>query len=301
MDRQAGDLTAEQRREDFFFDLNGYRILRGAVDADDVRAINQWIDEHPASSADAARFEKGEHGRWIGNVEVQSYMKEDGVNYQNIIEGGPVFEKMIDNPSWIDDIRRYIGPGLGGNNVSLNENLVNCRSQGGFIGMHSGGHLPFFTTLFRHRTGDWMLGQVNIIVALTTIGPGDGCTTVVPGSHHSHVPHPHYSDAGADEHKVINYSGPATDAENMMEVHLEAGDALMFTDGLVHGSSARKNPGQRRTMLYRYCPAWVSTRWNYLASPELIGRLTEARRQIVQPVKPRVTPAWARAAAGQRA
>jgi hypothetical protein len=289
-----------QQKEDYLFDLNGCRVIHQAVSTNDLREINAWIDEHPATAADAAVFERGEQGTWIGNVEVQSYMKEDGVNYQNIIEGGPVFERMIDHPSWIEDVRRYIGAGLGGNNISLNENLINCRGQGGYIGMHSGGHLPFFTTLFRHHTGAWMVGQINIIVALTDIGPGDGCTTLVPGSHRSHIPHPHYNDAGADANKVVNYSGPATDAENMVEMHLKAGDALMFTDGLVHGSSARKKPGYRRTMLHRYCPAWVSTRWNYLASPELISRLTESRRQIVQPVKPRMTPGWAKTFAPER-
>jgi hypothetical protein len=286
----------DQARKDYLFDLQGFRVITGAVSAADVKAVNHWVDGHPATAADAASFEKGEQGKWIGNVEVQSYMKEDGVNYQNVIEGGAVFESLIDHPAWIDDIRRYIGPGLGGNNLSLNENLVNCRGRGGYIGMHSGGHLPFFTTLFRHHTGAWMVGQINIIVALNDIGPGDGCTVVVPGSHRSHIPHPHYDDEGADEHKVVNYSGPATDAENMVELHLAAGDALMFTDGCVHGSSARKNPGERRILLYRYCPAWVSTRWNYLASPELLSRLTEARRLIVQPVKPRLTPGWAHAA-----
>jgi len=135
-------LSTEEQRQDYLFDLNGYRVLRHAVRAEDLREVNGWIEANPASAADAARFEKGEQGKWIGNVEVQSYMKEDGVNYQNIIEGGAVFERMIDNPSWIDDIRRYIGPGLGGNNLSLNENLINCRATGGYIGMHAGGHRP---------------------------------------------------------------------------------------------------------------------------------------------------------------
>jgi hypothetical protein len=72
--------TPEQDREDYFFELRGYRILRKAVNPDELAAVNRWIDEHPASMADAAIFETGGKGRWIGNVEVQSYMKEDGVN-----------------------------------------------------------------------------------------------------------------------------------------------------------------------------------------------------------------------------
>ena len=35
--------------------------------------------------------------RWIGHVELHSYGKDDGVNFQNIIEGAPVFERLIDH------------------------------------------------------------------------------------------------------------------------------------------------------------------------------------------------------------
>jgi ectoine hydroxylase-related dioxygenase (phytanoyl-CoA dioxygenase family) len=164
------------------------------------------------------------------------------------------------------------------------------RATGGYIGLHSGGHLAGFGSYFRHHTGAWMTGQANILMALTDIGPGDGCTVVVPGSHRSNLVHPHYNAEGADPNKIVNYTGPAAEADGVVEVHLKAGDALLFTDGLAHGSSARRNPGQRRTLLYRYCAAWIMPRWNYIASPELVSRLTEARRKIVQPTPPRLTP-----------
>ena len=67
-------MVSVQQRQDYLFDLNGYRIIERAVEPDDVRAINGWIDDHPASAADAAFFERGERGKWIGNVEVQSYL-----------------------------------------------------------------------------------------------------------------------------------------------------------------------------------------------------------------------------------
>ena len=32
------------------------------------------------------------------------------MNLQNIIEGGEIFERLIDHPAWIDLVRHYIGP-----------------------------------------------------------------------------------------------------------------------------------------------------------------------------------------------
>ena len=64
----------------------------------DLYEINQWIDRHwayveePWSTDDDSQ----ERSRWIDRVETHTYNKENGVNFQNIIEGGPVFERLID-------------------------------------------------------------------------------------------------------------------------------------------------------------------------------------------------------------
>jgi ectoine hydroxylase-related dioxygenase (phytanoyl-CoA dioxygenase family) len=119
-------------------------------------------------------------------------------------------------------------------------------------------------------------GQVNILPALTDIGPGDGGTMIVPGSHKSNLPHP--------------YAGWASRMDEIAaarEVHLRAGDALMFVDGLAHGGSSRTNPGERRVVIYRYGPSWGATRYGYRYSKELLDRLTAERRAVLEPVAPR--------------
>ena len=79
---------------------------------------------------------------------------------------------------------------------------------------------------------------MNILPALTDIGPGDGGTHVLPGSHKRHFIHPAcaapYGERAALGGEVV---------EGAIEVHLCAGDALMFVDGLCHGASKRSNPG----------------------------------------------------------
>lgn len=272
-------LSALQIEHDYLFDLQGYHIIKGALTSDQVRRINAWIDEQ--QNAQPPR----QAGEWIGNVEVHSYQGHDGSNYQNIVEGGAVFEELIDHASWIDEVRRYVCNDYHG--LSINECFLNVREQSGFIGIHSGGHLAAFTALNHSHVGDWMVGQVNILMALTDIGAGDGATTIVPGSHKSHEVHPALR-GGA--HKGYNDDVVAGQQLGMTEVHLQAGDALMFTDGLCHGSAARTNPGQRRICIYRYSPHSMMQRFNYVASDELLERLTPQRRKILQPIPPRLAP-----------
>lgn len=260
-----------QEELDYLFDLQGFRVLRNALSREQVDAINSWVDAHDLDTL--------QPGQWIGDVEVHTYGAKDGINFQNIIEGGPAFEELIDHPAWIEDVKRYIA--VGAHRLRIDECFLNVRRSGGYIPIHSGGDNIRFSGLFRWQTGAWAVGQINILMALTDIGPGDGATTVVPGSHKSHQTHPHRDwSAGIGGDRAIG----------MQEVHLRAGDALMFTDALCHGSMPRTNPGERRVLIYRYAPHLLASRMNYLPSEELIERLTEERREIVMPMPPRMRP-----------
>jgi hypothetical protein len=266
-------LTPQEK--DYLFDLQGYRVINDALTPLQLKEINDWIDDQPHVST----------GSWLGNVEVHSYQGHDGINYQNIIEGGQVFEELIDNPAWIDGVRRYIENGYHG--LSINEAFLNVRGQGGFIGIHAGGHVASFIQSVRHITGKWMVGQINILMALNDIGPGDGATVVIPGSHKIHEIHPVLAGGS---HAAYRDDVPASEALGAVEVYLRAGEAIMFTDAITHGSSLRVNPGERRIMVYRYSPSSLMPRFNYIPSEELLGRLTPARRAIIQSVPPRMNP-----------
>ncbi|MEM8782062.1 MAG: phytanoyl-CoA dioxygenase family protein [Planctomycetota bacterium] len=275
-DARETDLTAEQ--QDYLFDLRGFRVISEALSTNQLERINDFVDTNLRDDL--------EPGEWIGNVETHSYghaETPDGINFQNVIEGGEVFEELIDQPAWIDQVRRYIE--CEQHQLSIDENFLNVRRTGGFIPIHSGGANPRFTSTFRNGAGQWMVGQINILMALTDTLEGDGCTTVVPGSHKSHIEHPQYAGAWNPGQEV---SG--ADALGMVQVHLKAGDALMFTDAITHGSLPRTNPGERRVLIYRYSPHLLAKRMNYLPSPEFLERLTEARRKLVVPVPPRMRP-----------
>jgi hypothetical protein len=267
---------------DYLFDLKGYLVLKGAVSRADLAEMNLWVDDHWDRVAGPRRGAGTSDGQWIGGVETHTYSGADGVNFQNIVEGGPVFERLIDHPAWIGHVRRFVNPR---NGLSIHECLLNVRGQGGYIGIHGGGHLPICYLTFRQpNTGEWMVGQINVIGALQDVGPGDGPTTLIPGSHKSAMRHPMLKEQG------YRSDDAAGNQLGMEELYLEAGDVLMFTDAITHGSAARTNEGYRRTTLYRYSPRFLRSRFHYVPSRELLENLDEEQRAIIQPIPPRFAP-----------
>jgi hypothetical protein len=261
---------------DYLFDLRGYLILKNAVEPQHVRELNTVLDAFP----------KLEWGQWHGNVQRFDNNGDAGIELQNIVEAGEPFERLIDHSAWVDRLRRYCGEhGTYVQGLFIDECFASIRRKGGFFPIHSGGQDAVVRNQFRFVNGRFRCAQVNILLALTDIGPGDGGTLIIPGSHKSNLPHPYA--AWSDEKGGMKR---ADDLEGVVEVHLKAGDAILFVDALCHGASSRTNPGERRAVVYRYGVSWGATRYGYRYSPELLARLTPERRKILEPIAPRVPP-----------
>ena len=86
-------------RERYFFDLNGYLLLKGALSKQEVADVNGAID---------ALLPVG-HNEWKGFVHGHNYGDGDGLNLQQIYEGGEAFERLIDHPSWIEKVKYFVG------------------------------------------------------------------------------------------------------------------------------------------------------------------------------------------------
>ena len=259
--------------DDYLFDLRGYLILKCAVDVGHVADLNTALDGFPAL----------EWGEWHGNVQRFDNNGYAGVELQNIVEGGEPFERLIDHPSWITRLQRYCGEHNSYvQGLFIDECFASIRRSGGYFPVHSGNYQGASRGQYRYKDGLWRCGQVNILLALTDIGPNDGGTMVIPGSHKSNLPHPQTGEwAGLQRMDAM---------EGAIEVHLNKGDALLFVDGISHGASSRTNPGERRAVIYRYGVSWGNTRYGYRYSNELLARLTPDRRKVLEPIEPRRPP-----------
>lgn len=255
--------------DDFFFDLQGYLILKEAAEPALIDDLNRAFDQFPPI----------EPGAWWGNAQRRDYTVDTGYELHNCVEAGEPFERLIDHPSWIAYVRHYCGEEQSYvQGVFIDECIASIRKSGGHHPVHSGGYKGAMRGAFGYKHGVFRCGQVNIILALTDIGEGDGPTMVVPGSHKSNFPHPLAGDYGRGDRM--------DDLPGAIPVYLKAGDALLFVDGLMHGGSSRTNPGERRIIIYRYGPSWGATRFGYEYSQTLLNRLTPERRAILQPIPP---------------
>lgn len=261
--------------DDYLFDLRGYLILEQALSPELVGRLTEGLD----------RFRHLAPQQWEGQVQRSDNDGEaKGYELQNIVTAGGPFTELIDHPSWIEYVRRYAGEvdsyveGL-----FIDECFASMRSEGGYFGVHSGGYRGAVRGQYRYVDGVFRCGQVNILMALTDIGPGDGGTMIIPGSHKSRLPHPDFDKYDGQQRMDL--------MPGVVEAQLKAGDVLLFCDGLSHGASSRTNPGERRVVIYRYGPSWGATRHGYVYPEELLDDLTPARRSILEPVPPKIGPA----------
>ena len=259
---------------DFLFDLRGFLILKNAVAPDLLNRLNRAFDEFPPLDT----------GEWWGNAQRRDYTQETGFELHNCVEAGQPFEELIDHPGWINYVRHYCGDEDSyTQGLFIDEAIASIRRSGGHHPVHSGGYRGSTRGLYNYKDGRFRCGQCNILLALRDIGEGDGPTMVIPGSHKSNLPHPLQGDyVRGDRMDTL---------EGAIPVYLNAGDALLFVDGLMHGGSSRlKTQGERRITIYRYGPQWGATRFGFEYSPALLERLTPARRKILQPVPPMRPP-----------
>ena len=70
--------------------------------------------------------------------------------------------------------------------------------------------------------------------------PGDGGFIAVPASHNA----------------SLNSCKPDGDSPLVANPSLRAGDMLIFTEALVHGTITWKGAGRRRALLYKYSPGY---------------------------------------------
>lgn len=245
--------------EDYLFDLNGYIVLKNVLDEEHVAQLNTRTDE----------LVKLERGGTLGKLYNDAGKYESlGTIIRNAVEGGEPFERLIAHPAWMHYIQRFIGST---EKPVLEQSQLMVRGPGDATRLHSGAHKRRMYTQFRYHNGEFRCGEINILMALTDMGPGDGATMVIPGSHKSNLIHPAFSGGASDPGASLET------VEGAIEVHMKAGDALLFVDCMAHGSAKRTNSGERRILIYRYGPKWES----FYPSKTMHKRLTPEQQKLL--------------------
>jgi ectoine hydroxylase-related dioxygenase (phytanoyl-CoA dioxygenase family) len=115
-------------------------------------------------------------------------------------------------------------------------------------------------------------GLTAVTYCLTGAAPGDGGFCCIPGSHKSNFATSLPADVRTYRRQPHYLVQPA----------LQPGDAVIFTEALVHGTAPWRAGHERRALLYKYSPGHSAWMGEYYDAGDYPG-LSERQRRILAP------------------
>lgn len=258
-------------KEKYLFDLRGYVVVKNALSGDQVAALSGRFEQEQAQGkrhygSDRTRFRQDDDPAWSSS---------------SLLEWGGPYIDLIDLPT----IAPYLEALLGVNyrldhdylNVTNAENPSRLHLHGGgqgaggatdLVGPTDGGQC-----YYRYNNGKLYNGLIAVAFELNTVQPGDGGFACIAGSHKANFGLPPDWKESATQDDM---------PEAVDRVAAEAGDAIIFTEALAHGTVPWKGTNERRTVFYKYCPhavAWSPCYYN----ADNYGDLTDTQRAMLMP------------------
>ena len=235
--------------EKYLFDLNGYVLVPGALTPAQVDAMNEAIDHHrdqihirtreqaldgslEEQGGRAAEGLMGDHGR--GDFGAFLFWEEPWCR---------VFREVVTLPGILRAMVEVIGPRF---RMAGTAGISMTRGSEGFI-FHGGGtpEHDHMRDVFYHRfeNGRMNNGLVSVSYSLSEVGPEDGGFACIPGSHKANYLCP------------LEVRRLEVDLGCVRHIPMRAGDAVIFTEALTHGTLPWKAAHERRLLRYLYSPS----------------------------------------------
>lgn len=252
--------------ERYLFDLNGFLVLRQVLTAEQVGALNAGIDHHVKGLQQREGSLVGESTALGGT----SHRKDLGGMLGWERPWCEPFRHLLVHPT----VRPYLegilgtgyrldhGPGL----IAMDKGCEGGTLHGGGIERKDMSEPYFF------KGGRYYTGLTVVEYLLADEGPGDGGVAVVPGSHKANLPAPR-SMMLWEQHQ-----------EHVVEVNGQAGDVVIFTETLTHGTLPWTAEHERRALLYKFSPgclAYGSGAYT-VTYPDYVEDMTQEERAVME-------------------
>lgn len=208
--------------EQFIFDVQGYIVIRSVLGPEQIARMLASISEHGIKHAENDPT-KSRFGGFFG-------WSDD-------------FRGLIDHPRILPLLGGLIGPKFRLDHAY--GMAMSASGARGGEGLHHEAamfdHGCYYVT-HRERMHN---GLIVVSFALCDAGPGDGGFCCIPGSHKALYPVP------KDWYGV--YDNPM-----IQQPAVKAGDVIIFTESLTHGTMPWTNTHhERRSVLLKYCPHYM--------------------------------------------
>jgi len=252
----------------YLFDLQGFLVVEGVLSKAEVAAANEAIERHAdgiiervgeASLSSDSKTMQGETGRGdLGGL--LSWEKP----------WCDPFRAMLAHPQITPYLNQLLGKGW---RLDHNAGLISMRkgAEGHLLHGSSG---PAFD---RHQYYIFKDGQMHnglTVVAwqLADVNPGDGGLALIPGSHKGNYACPQPVRKWEAHQDVVK------------QVTCKAGDVVIFTEAVTHGTIPWSADHDRRSVLFRMSPGNLAYATGYNPWPEsMLEGLTPQQRAVLEP------------------
>jgi len=229
--------------EKFMFDLEGYIVIKNVLTPAEVAELNVLADHTFSANKEKADRRTSQVSRW----------------------GAPA-QALIDHPNIVPYLLELLGP-----KFRVDHDYCIFMTKGGRAGgLHGGEGDREADHWYKYRDGVMRNGLTVVTFFLTHANVGDGGFACIPGSHKSNFVDNVPADVRMFERRPHYVTQPA----------VEPGDALIFTEALIHGTMPWTAEHERRALLYKFSPghsSWASTYYN----PDDYPDLTEQQHRIM--------------------
>uniref|UniRef100_A0A0G4HD63 Phytanoyl-CoA dioxygenase family protein n=1 Tax=Chromera velia CCMP2878 TaxID=1169474 RepID=A0A0G4HD63_9ALVE len=261
-------------QEKFFFDLNGYIVVRNVLSPEEVTAANAEIDMHTGDFQERV-------GKLRNTVE-NTPMSGDGKTGRFDLGGflgwkkpqGDVFRSILAHPKLVPYLHAFIGKGYRLDHQPL---IIGQKKGSEGFALHGGpldrdGNL-YPSLQYRYVNGSFYNTLLAVSVQFCDHNEGDGGFCIVPGSHKINVKVPDQMIHGQLYRECIQQ--PQT----------KAGDVVIFSEATVHGCLPWTRDHERRIALYRFSPCHLAYGRSYLPHwpEEVLENATPEQRIALLP------------------
>ena len=252
----------------YLFDLQGFLVVEGVLSKAEVAAANDAIDRHTDGIVER-----------VGGVSLSSDSKTMQGETGRGDLGGPLswekpwcdpFRAMLAHPQITPYLNQLLGKGW---RLDHNAGLISMRkgAEGHLLHGASG---PAFD---RHQYYIFKDGQMHnglTVVAwqLADVNPGDGGLALIPGSHKGNYACPQPVRKWEAHQDVVK------------QVTCKAGDVVIFTEAVTHGTIPWSADHDRRSVLFRMSPGNLAYAKGYNPWPEsMLEGLPPQQRAVLEP------------------
>ena len=220
----------------YLFDLKGYIICKNVVPLDVINSTRKLLDQllemDPKNLTQPVRK--------FNEIETENPNSER-YGISNILEADSAFHFFVDIPEVIDIIQE-----ISGDTFRLNHTYsIKSKGSGVFTSFHFNGTPLVPPASYRYHNGQIISTLTKAIFPLLDCYEDDGCFAVIPSSHKSNFKRPF----GDHHHPRMS--------PKVEPITANAGDCIIFSEALSHGSVVNTSGRTRSTLYYCYSIGWM--------------------------------------------